>query len=1022
MKRTKKILKITGITLFVLIALLFLIPVIFKSRILAMVKTEINQSVDARVEFKDLSLSVFSHFPKLTLSLEELSVAGVKQFEGDTLLSTKSLEASVNLWKVIRGEDLEIYGIYLESPRIHALVNKEGAANWDIAKKDTSASEIPADTTASSFAMDLHEYAINNGYIVYEDRTMGMSATIDGLDHTGSGAFMDEVFTLSTKTSSSSARFVYEGIPYLSDAVAGIRAEFEMDNKKGTYSFKDADILVNNLKLKAEGLFRFATDTSYYFDMKFDAPSGDFKEILSLVPALYRSDIEKMKTAGGVKFNGWVKGMYSDSQMPGYDISLDVKDGSFQYPDLPQPVKNIQLSLQVQNPDGVMDHTVANLSKGHLEMGSEQLDFRFLLKNPETLQYLDASLKGRINLAAVSKFIKLDAGTSLAGLVNADAFVKGNIASMQNGQFHAGGFFHINDLYFSSPNLPHPVKNASMKLDLENINGLPDETRVTIRDGHVEFGPDAVDFNLLVTRPVSVVNFAGSAKGAYNLEGAQAFLEAGSSIKGLALADLTFSGTKSAIDAGNYDAIQLNGTAGLKGLQFVSKDYPEGISINNAQLSFTPANITLKGMAGRLGKTNFTAGGTIDHLVGYMMDKQSLVGNLEVYADKLDLNEWMGTTPSTGETAAAPPAPAATASEPFTVPAGIDMTLNAKAGVVNYDGVTYSNINGVVVLKDESVQLKNIRTDALDGQVTFNGSYSTRNDKSKPAVVMAYDIKDVDIQKAFYAYNTVQKLMPLGRFLSGKLSSQLDVTGKLGSDMMPNFNTLTGVGNLFLKEGVLARFAPLEKLSHALQLSDLKEITLKDVKTYVEFSNGKILVKPFHVKVKDIDMQIGGTHGFELDMDYIIAMKIPRKYLGTAGNNLVNGLVAQALTKGVAIELGEIVDLNVRMGGKMNDPTIKTDLKQVTGDATKELKLQATEFVKQKADSARQQVKDSLTAAKKGVVADLKKEAAAQFFAKDSSGTKPSFENTKKNAEATLKNTVGGFLKKKKAAVDSTRN
>src|SRR5688572_19883648 len=114
----KKTLKITGISLLVLLALAFVIPFIFRDRILRTVKSEINASLLAKVEFTDLSLSLFTHFPKLTIGLENVSVANTGAFAGDTLLSAKSVSASVNLLSLFRDEPMNISGVYLESPRI----------------------------------------------------------------------------------------------------------------------------------------------------------------------------------------------------------------------------------------------------------------------------------------------------------------------------------------------------------------------------------------------------------------------------------------------------------------------------------------------------------------------------------------------------------------------------------------------------------------------------------------------------------------------------------------------------------------------------------------------------------------------------------------------------------------------------------------------------------------------------------------------------------------------------------------
>jgi hypothetical protein len=109
------------------------------------------------------------------------------------------------------------------------------------------------------------------------------------------------------------------------------------------------------------------------------------------------------------------------------------------------------------------------------------------------------------------------------------------------------------------------------------------------------------------------------------------------------------------------------------------------------------------------------------------------------------------------------------------------------------------------------------------------------------------------------------------------------------------------------------------------------------------------------------------------------------------------------------------------MIGSISNPTVKTDLKQVAGDATKELKQQATAFVQAKVDSTKSTIKDSLNVVKKQVVNDLKEEAVKQLFTKkDSTTTGTGIEGTKKKVEETMGNTLNSLLKKKKKPIADT--
>jgi uncharacterized protein involved in outer membrane biogenesis len=211
MRLLKKILKITALVLFLLIGFAFAAPFLFKGKILSMVKQKMNENLNARADFKDVDISFFRQFPKVSVSIEGLQIVGVGEFEADTLIAAKSIDVALNLMSVIKGADFKIYAINITEPRIHAIVNKDGKANWDIAKKDTAQATSTTDT--GSFKMNLQHYAIKNAYVWYDDASSKMSTEIINLNHEGSGDFTSDLFTLKTKTSADAVSFTMEGSP-----------------------------------------------------------------------------------------------------------------------------------------------------------------------------------------------------------------------------------------------------------------------------------------------------------------------------------------------------------------------------------------------------------------------------------------------------------------------------------------------------------------------------------------------------------------------------------------------------------------------------------------------------------------------------------------------------------------------------------------------------------------------------------------------------------------------------------------
>lgn len=906
--RLKKVLKGIGIGLLVLIAILIAVPYLFKGQIIAKIKTEVNKNLNAKVDFKDVDISLFRRFPRLAVALDELQVTGVNHFAGDTLVAVKRLDIAMDLMSAIKGEKIDIYNIVLQQPRIYAIVDEEGRVNWDITKPDTATAVpgAPADTAKSEFALSLRQYSIENGTVKYSDRQGHMHLIIEQLNHKGKGDFSQDQFTLQTSTTTESLNFGQGEfplvIPYLSRVKMEILTDVNIDNKTSTYSFKTDKIAINNLKISTEGFVQLLNDSTYNMDIKFAAPSTDFKDVLSLVPAIYSQDFASIKTSGNAAFSGFVKGTYSPLQMPAYTINLAVKNGFFQYPDLPKPVKNIQLAVNVSNPDGVPDHTIIDVPQAHLEMDDAPVDFRLMVKTPVSDLYLDAAAKGKLDLGKVGQFVKFEDGTKLAGLLDADLKARGYMSAIEKQQYE------------------------------------------------------------------------------------------------------------------NFDA---SGKLAVNNLLYTSKDYPEGVKVSVLQMLFNPKNVTVPEFKGQYLGTNFSATGEVNNLLAYVLRNDALNGRLDLKADQINLDKWMATG-STGTTASKPADTAATGA--FIVPNNLDFTVNAQADKVHYDKVDLSQLSGTLRISDQTVTMKDIRANALQGTMKIDGTYSTKENKQKPDISLTYDVKELDVQQTFKAFNTVQKLMPIAQFLSGKLSSQLTVKGKLGGDMTPDLSTLSGDGNLLLIQGFLKKFAPLDQLANQLNVSALQDISVRDIKNYFAFENGRMTVNPFRVKLSNMNMLIGGSHGFDQSMDYTLQLALPRSLMGQKGTSLVNNLVTQANNKGIPVQVSDTVYLNVLMGGSILKPSLRTDLKEVAGNAVNNLKNQATAMVKDKLDTVKNTVKDSLNHVKNEALSAAKDQLKKQLLGgKDSTQSGQPLQNAGKAAEKTLNNTLNNLLKRKKSAGDSTK-
>ena len=81
----KKFFKILGITLGLFLVILIVAPMLFKGQIKDIVKRFINENVNAKVEFSDVSLSLLSSFPQAKVSVDDLVITNLEPFKDETL-------------------------------------------------------------------------------------------------------------------------------------------------------------------------------------------------------------------------------------------------------------------------------------------------------------------------------------------------------------------------------------------------------------------------------------------------------------------------------------------------------------------------------------------------------------------------------------------------------------------------------------------------------------------------------------------------------------------------------------------------------------------------------------------------------------------------------------------------------------------------------------------------------------------------------------------------------------------------
>ena len=169
------------------------------------------------------------------------------------------------------------------------------------------------------------------------------------------------------------------------------------------------------------------------------------------------------------------------------------------------------------------------------------------------------------------------------------------------------------------------------------------------------------------------------------------------------------------------------------------------------------------------------------------------------------------------------------------------------------------------------------------------------------------------------------------------------IRDSLNEDLTPKLQTLAGNA---LAEILGARVNPaqtplLAQLDQSLNFIDLSDLNLKDLKTKLTFNNGQVEVQPFDFNIKGIKATASGSHGFDMNMHYNLALNIPAKYLGNQLGGTLSKLNATA-------QDSMTVALPIDITGSFNNPRINLNMEQAVNNLTQKIIASQTQQLQEK--------------------------------------------------------------------------
>ena len=591
-----------------------------------------------------------------------------------------------------------------------------------------------------------------------------------------------------------------------------------------------------------------------------------------------------------------------------------------QYPGRPVAITGIDAKVDVNSPSADLNAMQVAIPRFNFTLGGDPFKGSFRLATPLSDPDVDATLKGKIDLEKWAGAIPLEDVSELGGRIIADVALQNLRQSTIDAGNYAGidmaGDVTISDLVYVADDLP-PVRipEARAEFTPQAIN-LPTFTAT--------LGRSDVRGSGSITTPLAYFNPEETMRGELTVKSdlvdADEWLTEEAAGPG-SPAEMSAAGAGPAAEPTEvFDRFDFTIDAVIDELRYGTYQ-PKNLRATGA---IKPNRLDITTAGATLGQSTFTATGAINNLFDYTFENGVLGGDITVRSPYVDLGDFMvdetapaatdsGTGAGTGESAAIP------------VPDNINLAVNLVADRVKYDDIDLENVAGKLLVRGGQAVIEDGTTNLFGGRMAFAGAYDT-SEPGEPGFRFHYDMQSIDFSTAFAKLNSFAALAPVGKFLQGKFDTDLVMEGKLGGDLAPVLSSIDAQGLFEAANARISGLAPLQKIGQALNIDELKKsTTVRDIITVFSVQDGTVEIEPFDLRVAGIPMQVAGRHGLTQDMNYTVRAAIPRQmiagnFAGSAALSAVDALAGQASKLGLNIRQGDVINVQIGLGGSIADP------------------------------------------------------------------------------------------------------
>ena len=332
-------------------------------------------------------------------------------------------------------------------------------------------------------------------------------------------------------------------------------------------------------------------------------------------------------------------------------------------------------------------------------------------------------------------------------------------------------------------------------------------------------------------------------------------------------------------------------------LRLFSRYFPIPMYMEGTNVEYNTNRITLKDARLHLGKSDLRLNGQLSQLRAATLRGGTLKGNLTVQSKLIDCNQLLLAMNRGARFAEADEkAPASfntdsitaleyqnmeigaqdtlrtdTTTQLMIIPKFLDLSLRTDAKRIQFKDLELENVVGEVVVRDQVLNLSELRMNSNIGDGSLTMVYSTP-DEAHASMGLELGLNKILVNKLIDLFPSMDTLVPMLRSFEGVVDCQITATCQTDSTMSVLLPTLNASCFMRGKDMVLLDGETFAEISKTLMFKNKKRNLIDSIAVDLAIKDSKIEVFPFLVEMDRYKVAVGGTHNMDMTFDYHLSV------------------------------------------------------------------------------------------------------------------------------------------------------